>query len=280
MPDSFRLPAAPWSRPCRRTTATAGRAIDGCWVVSSSRIPSRGTRRGRAQRRLRTPEDPWPISAVLGVQLAVELERIEAFRSAGADLGLIVDAIECKVVSAGELAVLDRQIPRHLLRHFEVPPRGPTDPRRSNRRSAWVRKIRTGGTTPELCPAAEELVAFLGAVVEHGVPFKATAGLHHPFHGTYPLTYDDDALPWPMFGFGNLLVAVAELTRTGSTDTALAILADDDRTAFVRDPDAITCRGVRYDSALLAGVRERCFRSFGSCSFREPVDELNLGAAA
>lgn len=41
-------------------------------------------------------------------------------------------------------------------------------------------KVRTGGVLPELFPAADDLVRFMAACLAAELPFKATAGLHHP----------------------------------------------------------------------------------------------------
>src|SRR5437868_3433140 len=41
-------------------------------------------------------------------------------------------------------------------------------------------KIRTGGVTPGAFPPASYVANFLRRCAERGLPFKATAGLHHP----------------------------------------------------------------------------------------------------
>ena len=136
--------------------------------------------------------------------------------------------------------------------------------------------MRTGGTTADLFPAPEQLTAFLIAATGQGVRFKATAGLHHPYRGEYRLTYAPEAERGWMYGFVNLLVATALLLRSGDGETAQAILEAVGPEAFERDDAGIRALGHHFPWDELARARDRAFTSFGSCSFREPVDELGL----
>ena len=72
----------------------------------------------------------------------------------------------------------------------------------------------------------------------------------------------------------NVLVATAVLREGGTPEMAEAVLDETDPTAFVRSDDAITWRGTRVSFDTLAAARVNGFRGFGSCSFREPVDEF------
>lgn len=137
-------------------------------------------------------------------------------------------------------------------------------------------KVRTGGTTADLFPAPDQLTAFLIAATGQGVRFKATAGLHHPYRGQYRLTYEAEPEQGWMYGFVNLLVATAVLLRTGDGEAAQAVLEAVGAAAFPRDDDGIRAAGQHFSWDELARARERAFTSFGSCSFREPVDELGL----
>jgi hypothetical protein len=139
-------------------------------------------------------------------------------------------------------------------------------------------KLRTGGMSADLFPAATEVTRFLLAVVKHGVPFKATAGLHHPFRGQYPISYAHDAERQMMYGFVNLLLATAELLRGGEGETAQAILEEADRSTIVHDATGLTWRGSHYTEAELTMAHQQLFIGFGSCSFREPIDELGVAA--
>ena len=106
-------------------------------------------------------------------------------------------------------------------------------------------KIRTGGVTADAFPSARDVARFLSACARHDVMFKATAGLHHPLRGDFALTCAADAPRGTMFGFLNVFLAAA----------------------FMR-------RGHSLSVGALAEERARFALSFGSCSFREPIDDL------
>ncbi len=176
----------------------------------------------------------------MGVDLADELARIDEFRGDWEGRGMSVDGIECKVASPGQVLAVSEQVPANFRRHFEVPIEGPyAKLLGAVRRVGAFAKVRTGGTTPELFPAAEQLTAFLLSATHHRVAFKATAGLHHPIRGEFPFTYAPEAARHVMYGFVNLLLATAELARGGEGETAQAILEDGDPGHFARDQHGI-----------------------------------------
>jgi hypothetical protein len=127
-------------------------------------------------------------------------------------------------------------------------------------------KLRCGGLTPGTTPSVAEVAEFLVAAHAAGVPFKATAGLHHPVRSPHDGTV--------MHGFLNLYVAAIAL-HAGVIDEArvAAILAEEDPRAFVLDPAHIGWNDVRVEPDAIAAAREWC-TSFGSCSFDEPVNDL------
>ena len=98
-------------------------------------------------------------------------------------------------------------------------------------------KLRCGGA---FVPSVEQVGLVIACCRDAGVPFKATAGLHHP------VRRGDE------HGFLNLLAAAT--APVGRID---AVLAEEDGSAL----------------EVEAGARE-VFVSFGSCSWREPVDGL------
>lgn len=117
-------------------------------------------------------------------------------------------------------------------------------------------KLRTGGVRADLHPDEAELSGAVHDLVRAGVPFKATAGLHHAARTTDPET------GFEQHGFLNLLAASAA-ARDGAPASAIAeLLAERDRTR-IRDVGA----------AIDPSVRES-FCSFGTCSVTDPVTEL------
>ncbi|TYK50923.1 hypothetical protein [Actinomadura decatromicini] len=128
-------------------------------------------------------------------------------------------------------------------------------------------KFRTGGVKAHLYPGPDELAAAIKAAVDAGVPFKATAGLHHPVRNTDPET------GFHQHGFLNLLLATdAAIIGRPSGDLA-AILAD-------RDARAVASRVAALGDDRTAAVRAR-FLSFGTCSITDPLTELaDLGLIA
>jgi hypothetical protein len=113
-------------------------------------------------------------------------------------------------------------------------------------------KIRCGG---ERVPSAEELAAFVRGCRERGVVFKATAGLHH----AYPTAEGEH-------GFLNLLAAAV----FGDEEAALRAPAG----AFALDARAFRWGEREAPPARLADVRATLLHSIGTCSFFEPVEEL------
>jgi hypothetical protein len=123
-------------------------------------------------------------------------------------------------------------------------------------------------------PSPESLLRFLRACAREGVAFKATAGLHHPLYATHRLTYQANSESAPMFGYLNVFLATAFI-RDGIDDaSALALLVESDPSSIRFADDGVAWRDRRVTREVLETVRRRALRGFGSCSFREPIDEL------
>ena len=152
---------------------------------------------------------------------------------------------------------------------------------RSAVRSAGVRaKIRTGGVTPDAFPPPEEIVRFLRRCMEVGVTAKATAGLHHPLRGEYRLTYAPDAVRGVMYGYLNVFLAAAAMRAGAPDDVATEMLTLTDASAIAISAASLSVCGFEITDAVLAATRTDALVAFGSCSFREPVDELAVLSAS
>jgi hypothetical protein len=135
-------------------------------------------------------------------------------------------------------------------------------------------KIRTGGVTPDAFPAATDIARFLATCQRLGVTAKATAGLHHPLRGDYRLTYEPGAPRGMMFGFLNVFLAAALLRAGGTEADAAQLLADSDAANFHQSSEALGWRHHRFSASQLASTRQSLLRSYGSCSFTEPIEGL------
>ena len=166
-------------------------------------------------------------------------------------------------------------LPKHLQAYVEIPVgRDPAELVAAISRHGARAKVRTGGVTPEAFPATADLVRFLRTCVGAGVPFKATAGLHHALRASYRLTYAPDSPRGTMFGFLNVFLAAAFLREGMDNADAARLLEEADPRAFGFDDGGIAWRGRRIEAAAIRAAREQAIVSFGSCSFTEPMDDL------
>ncbi|HEY1952196.1 MAG TPA: hypothetical protein VGG76_05270 [Gemmatimonadaceae bacterium] len=217
----------------------------------------------------------WRLSALVAGDVADSVEEILDFNRRHRTEA-IVDVAELKASGEAEIDNQSRVVPASLTRYFEIPLTGNVEKLIGSIRVAGCRaKVRTGGVTPDAFPPPAAVIGFIGACWRAGVPFKATAGLHHPLRGEFRLTYESGSPTGLMYGWLNVFYAAALLTRGESEPRAQAALEERDAAAFVFEDDAIVWRGHRVTTSQLEASRAFAI-SFGSCSFREPIDELAL----
>ena len=221
---------------------------------------------------------PWRLALLAGPDLAGEMDLAAGFNrrhSASGALAVLGDTIEVKASSVGGIEDIMRRIPRSLQAYVEVPiDRDPRDLLVTVAGLGGRAKVRTGGVTRDAFPTTSDLIRFLRRCVQAGLPFKATAGLHHPLRAAYRLTYAEDSPSGTMFGFLNLMLAVAFL-RSGMEEEEVArVLEEGDPDALQADDSGMVWRNHRLDSRALRDARELGMISFGSCSFTEPIADL------
>jgi hypothetical protein len=202
------------------------------------------------------PDADWRLGAIAdGADWGQDLGRAAAYDGPGT-----VDAIELRL--PGEL----HEAPQGIDLFVEVPTR---DARALStaldRLAADGRagaKIRCGGPGSDAFPSDEAVARFIGECVRLGLPFKATAGLHHPFRTR------DELIGVLQHGFVNLLAATALVGADGA-----AIIGEADPGAFALSADGLRWRDHVADAGALARARG-LFTAYGSCSFEEPVADL------
>ncbi len=135
-------------------------------------------------------------------------------------------------------------------------------------------KIRTGGLSPDKIPSAGEVAGFLAEAAARTLPFKATAGLHHPIRSEQPLTYDRESPRALVHGFLNVFVAAAFAWQGLERTQLVEVLEETDPRAFVFGDEDLRWRNRILRTGDILAARRQFAHSFGSCSFEEPVWDL------
>lgn len=244
----------------------------GRFVVPATRLGELAAELGAAA----TAEGPLaPLTALIGTGTADDVDQVEKFNRECTSIGARVDSVEVKAASEGVVRAVLAGIPRRWVRYLEVG-LGDAIPATLDAiaKGGAFAKVRTGGTTPEAIPSPERLIEFFEGCVRRKLPFKATAGLHHPVRGLHRLSDAPDAPSAVMYGYLNVMLAAAILWRGGDRTLAREALLESELAAFNINGDALLWHDLRFDGDALIQMRSACFHSFGSCSFTAPLEEL------
>ncbi len=216
----------------------------------------------------------WRLSVLAGASPADEALLLRHFL-ARAGTSWSVEAIEARATSAVPVESLAPLAQPDWRLYVEVPLGDDVDggARRVNALGAHV-KIRTGGVTADAFPAAHELARAIVACARIPVPFKATAGLHHAIRADYRLTYALDSGSGLMFGYLNLLLAAVLARRKAGEELVTQLLDERDPQSFAFGDDVLRWRAEVFGMEEVRTARSEFVHGFGSCSFREPLDEF------
>jgi len=130
-------------------------------------------------------------------------------------------------------------------------------------------KLRAGGLEASAFPTAENLATAVYECVRRGVPFKATAGLHHP------MPRKDSKIGVTMHGFINLFLAgVLARARDLEPKYLVKLLRDENPAQFHFTDHSAGWMGHRASLDEIRTIRANTMISFGSCSFDEPREDL------
>lgn len=243
------------------------------------------------------PGPQWRLSAI--VSSVSEFDLIKSFNDEHGNRS-VVDAVEIKASTIDEIRHVAPLVPQEVNCFFEVPAdAGPEIFHMLHGVNAHA-KIRTGGVVESAFPAAELIAQFIVRCADAKVPFKATAGLHHPLRCVKPLTYAADAPRGTMHGFlnvfltacvyGGLRSEIEREQREHVKAAMLAILMSETAANFEFRGDRAIMRGMLRESSggvvknsnyeisastdIIRRARSEFAISFGSCSFEEPIEDL------
>ncbi|NND04170.1 MAG: hypothetical protein HKN91_15430 [Acidimicrobiia bacterium] len=272
----------------RRARSGPHRWLLGRFIIPATRLEDLG---GSLMASMTAGEEPWAISAILDGEIAgaaVLVRDFDAEMEPAAQVALLEAPLP---IAAGDgrsrsgayaaaqpavIAALTASVVATPL--FEVPRTQEWETGIANALGALVdhrstvhrplgAKLRCGGVVADAFPSPAEVAEFIFNCTEMQLPYKATAGLHHP------VRHVDHELGVMRHGFLNLLMAGAKARRGASRNEIETVVADDDADAFSLTAAGFSWRGETVRVGELSETRAK-FASYGSCSFDEPVEDL------
>ncbi|MGB7068516.1 MAG: hypothetical protein WBD22_03415 [Pyrinomonadaceae bacterium] len=223
-----------------------------------------------------TPDcDTWRISVVASADISETIERISRTNEVYSGR-LACDSVEIKSVSLkADIKRAAASLPDHVTAFFEVAVDEYLDELIAAIAASGQRaKIRTGGVTADAFPTAAEIVRFVQACTSANVPFKATAGLHHPLRCLKPLTYAPEAPRGMMHGFLNMFLMTGFCRNGHETRLLEELMGETAADHFKFAENHVIWRDRALDVMEIKSLRADGIMSFGSCSFDEPIDDL------
>ena len=223
----------------------------------------------------RDAKNVWRLAVLAGEDIYDTLRRIEDFNAKNSSR-VVCDVLEARATTESKIENTLNALPPGLTVYFEVP----IDERLPDLVSVMAirggrAKIRTGGVSVDQYPSTKAIIRFVRTCLAANVPFKATAGLHHPVRCFKPLTYEADAPEGTMNGFLNMFLMTA-FARYGFKPSVLQeILEDESAENFIFDETGVWWRNEHFlNSSQFERIRQSNIISFGSCSFTEPIEDL------
>jgi hypothetical protein len=222
-------------------------------------------------------DEPWRLTCMVAPaddpQLEADLRRIDAFNAIHADAGhglASIRLIEMRAMTADAIEEALELVPDELFPLFELPvDRDTRGLVAALAGSDAGGKVRTGGLEAKAIPTPEHLARFIAACAAADVPFKATAGLHHPFR------HFQEAVGAMEFGFLNVLLAGVFADKINMSEPDLrTLLVEGAADAFAFHDEELRYGDRRLSTEAVADAREKFSIALGSCSFAEPLEHL------
>lgn len=219
--------------------------------------------------------DPWRISALAAEDIYDTFRRLTRFNEQNAG-AFVVDSLEVKANTVSKIENTVDMMPEGLTAFFEIGlGQNFAELIATLAIDRQHAKIRTGGVRPEDFPRSRDIIRFVRTCLAGNVPFKATAGLHHPIRCYRPLTYSEGGPSGTMHGFLNMFLMTGFARESFKPDSLEELMEEEFGEVFQFDENGVTWRGENFLSNWqLERLRRLGIQSFGSCSFEEPVEDL------
>jgi len=132
-------------------------------------------------------------------------------------------------------------------------------------------KIRCGGIEAAAFPTTEQISYVLNLCREKSVPFKATAGLHHP------VRHYNESVQTKMHGFFNLFCAgILAVLHELKEEQIRKIIEEENPENFIFSDSDFRWKNLKATASQIKNLRKNFAISYGSCSFDEPREDLKI----
>lgn len=217
----------------------------------------------------------WRVSVVAGEDIVDTMHLIKNFNARNRP-GVVCDTVEIRAATQGKIDNSVVSLPSDVTAYFEVAPDENLPELVATLALKGQRaKLRTGGVTPESFPKTSEIIRFVRTCMAANVPFKATAGLHHPIRCFRPLTYEANSVKGTMHGFLNLFLMTGFAREGFKVGVLEELMEDEFEEGFRFQEHAVNWRNdFSLNMWQIEALRKFGIQSFGSCSFDEPVADL------
>lgn len=220
-------------------------------------------------------KEPWRVSALAAEDIYDTFKRLTRFNEQNKG-GFLIDSLEVKANTVSKIENTVDALPQGVNSYFEVGlGQNLAELIATLAIDRQHAKIRTGGVTPEDFPRSRDIIRFVRTCLAGNVPFKATAGLHHPIRCYRPLTYAESGPSGTMHGFLNLFLMTGFARESFKPDMLEELMEEEFGEVFEFDEQGVKWRGeYALSNWQLERLRRLGVHSFGSCSFEEPVEDL------
>ena len=217
----------------------------------------------------------WQLAVTAGEDINETVKILRQFNKANGER-VIADVLEVRANTASKIENTVGLLSEDITAYFEISTgEALADLVTTLAIKGQRAKLRTGGVTPDAFPTSKQIIRFVRTCMAANVPFKATAGLHHPIRCFRPLTYAADAPQGTMHGFLNTLMMTGFARESFRGSLLEELMEEEFEEVFTFSELGVQWRdGHNLSNAQLSWLRQKGMQSFGSCSFDEPIADL------